>query len=101
MLIYVAYFILRSSINDEEKKANLSSAYNVFAYVMLIIFTLIYPRMHASLHPGNGGNPGFNSYDLDSTMRIVFYPAVIGFILLGVWMSSVRIRIEQLKSKES
>ncbi len=101
VLIYVAYFILRSSINDEEKKANLSSAYNVFAYIMLIIFTLIYPRMHASLHPGNGGNPGFNSYDLDSTMRMVFYPAVIGFILLGVWMSSVRIRIEQLKSKES
>jgi len=101
VLIYVAYFILRSSMTDEEKKANLSSAYNVFAYIMLIIFTLIYPRMHASLHPGNGGNPGFNSYDLDSTMRIVFYPAVIGFILLGVWMSSVRIRIEQLKSKES
>jgi len=34
-------------------------------------------------------------------MRMVFYPAVIGFILLGVWISSVRIRIEQLKSKES
>jgi len=97
VLFYFAYFILRSAINDEEKKAHLSAAYNVFAYVMLIIFTVIYPRMHASLHPGNGGNPGFNAYDLDSTMRMVFYPAIIGWILLGVWICTIKIRIELLQ----
>jgi heme exporter protein C len=51
------------------------------------------------LHPGNGGNPGFNNYDLDSTMRTVFYPAVLGWILLGVWMMTLKIRIEKIKRK--
>jgi heme exporter protein C len=46
-----------------------------------------------SLHPGSGGNPGFNTYDLDSNMRMVFYPAVIGWILMGVWFATLRIRV--------
>jgi heme exporter protein C len=66
---------------------------------MLIVFLMILPRLNDSLHPGNGGNPGFNKYDLDSTMRMVFYPAVIGWILLGVWLMTLKIRIEKLKRK--
>lgn len=54
------------------------------------------------MHPGKGGNPGFNKYDLDSNMRMVFYPAVIGWTLLGTWMMSLRIRIRNIEiSKES
>ena len=99
MLIYLAYFILRGSIDEEQKRARISAVYNIFAYVMLIVFLMILPRLNDSLHPGNGGNPGFNQYDLDSTMRMVFYPAVIGWILLGVWMMTLKIRIEKIKRK--
>lgn len=99
LLIYLAYFILRGSLDEEQKRARISAVYNIFAYVMLIVFLMILPRMNDSLHPGNGGNPGFNKYDLDSTMRMVFYPAVIGWILLGVWMMTIKIRIEKLKRK--
>jgi heme exporter protein C len=51
------------------------------------------------MHPGNGGNPGFNMYDLDSKMRMVFYPAVIGWILLGLWITSLRIRMKLVEEK--
>ena len=51
------------------------------------------------MHPGNGGNPGFNMYDLDSNMRMVFYPAVIGWILLGVWIATIRIRAKLIGEK--
>jgi heme exporter protein C len=51
------------------------------------------------LHPGNGGNPGFNKYDLDSNMRMVFYPAVLGWILLVVWIFTLRVRLEKIKRK--
>lgn len=91
-LIYTAYFILRSSIEDEQKKARISAIYNIFAFVMMIVFIMILPRMQDSLHPGNGGNPGFNKYDLDSTMRMVFYPAVIAWIMMGLWIAQLRIR---------
>lgn len=99
LLIYLAYFILRGSLDEEQKRARISAVYNIFAYVMLIVFLLILPRLNDSLHPGNGGNPGFNKYDLDATMRTVFYPAVIGWILLGVWLMTLKVRIEKLKRK--
>ena len=31
-----------------------------------MILLMVLPRFTESLHPGKGGNPGFNSYDLDS-----------------------------------
>jgi heme exporter protein C len=98
-LIYLAYFVLRGSIEEEQKRARVSAVYNIFAYVMLIVFLGILPRMSDSLHPGNGGNPGFNKYDLDSTMRMVFYPAVLGWILLAAWIYTLRVRTEKLQQK--
>lgn len=99
LLIYLAYFVLRGSLDEEQKRARISAVYNIFAYILLIVFLMILPRMSDSLHPGNGGNPGFNTYDLDATMRTVFYPAVAGWILLGVWLMTLKIRIEKLKRK--
>ncbi len=98
-LIYMAYFILRDSIPDEQKKARVSAIYNIFAFIMMVVFILILPRMWSSLHPGNGGNPAFGKYDMDNTMRTVFYPACIGWILMGIWMMQIRVRIEKLKRK--
>ena len=97
MLIYLGYFVLRSSVKDESKRGKISSVYNVFAFAMLIPLIFILPRMADSLHPGNGGNPGFNVYDMNSQLRIVFYPAVVGFILLGIWITDLRLKIDELK----
>lgn len=97
MLIYLAYFVLRNSIDDPRKRARISGVYNIFAFVMMIVFIGILPRMTDSLHPGNGGNPGFNSYDLDNRLRLVFYPAVLGWILVGTWVASLRYRLRTLE----
>ena len=97
MLIYLGYFVLRSSVKDESKRGKISSVYNVFAFAMLIPLIFILPRMADSLHPGNGGNPGFNVYDMNSQLRVVFYPAVAGFILLGIWITDLRLKIDELK----
>jgi heme exporter protein C len=99
MLIYLAYVILRGSMDDEQKRARISAVYNIFAFVLLLVFIGILPRMTDSLHPGNGGNPGFNNYDLDNNMKLVFYPAVFGWILFGLWLSNIRIRMANLKEK--
>ncbi len=98
LLIYFGYFILRSSVNEDSKKAKISSVYNVFSFAMLIPLIFILPRLTDSLHPGNGGNPGFNVYDLNSQLRIVFYPAVIGFICLGVWIADIKNKLITIKN---
>jgi heme exporter protein C len=98
-LIYLAYFILRGSLDNQEQRARLSSVYAIFAFAAMIPLIFIIPRMTSSMHPGSGGNPGFNMYDLDSSMRLVFYPAVAGWILLGAWIASTRIRVLEAEEK--
>lgn len=100
ILMYLAYMVLRSSIEDEEKRARVSAVYNIFSLPAFLVLIFVLPRLTASLHPGNGGNPGFSSYDLDSRLRLVFYPAVIGFTLIGYWIADLGIRTRLLEFKK-
>lgn len=99
MLVYLAYTVLRGSMDEEQKRARVSAVYNIFAYVMFMVFIMVLPRMTDSLHPGNGGNPGFGGYDLNDSMKFVFYPAIIGWTLLGVWLVNVRVRMQLIEEK--
>ncbi len=99
MLIYSAYIVLRGSIQDEEQRARISAVFNIFAFPAFVSLVYILPRLTDSLHPGNGGNPGFNSYDRDREMNMIFYSSGLGFILLGVWITTLRVRLRKLKSK--
>ena len=79
--------------------------YNIFAFVMLFPSIWIIPRMVGSLHPGapgsETGNPALNAQnDLDAAMRMIFYPAVIGWTLLGVWIATLKIRVQLLNDKD-
>lgn len=100
VLIYVAYLVLRSSVTDEIQRARVSAVYSIFAFVLMIVFVMIVPRIYDSLHPGNGGNPGANVYDLNGTLRLVFYPAVLAWMGLAVWISNLSIRFQRLVNKE-
>ena len=95
-LVYLAYFVLRGSLENQEQRARLSAVYNIFAYAAMIPLIFIIPRMTDSLHPGSGGNPGFNMYDLDSRMRLVLYPAIAGWFIIGYWIASNRIKFKLL-----
>lgn len=99
-LMYLAYIVLRSSLDEDQKKARISAVYNIFAFPVMIVLLFILPRLTDSLHPGNGGNPGFGGYDLDSRMRTVFYPACMGWILIGVWISTLRYRIRLIENQK-
>lgn len=99
LLVYLAYFVLRGSVENEEQKGRLSAVYNIFAFAAMVPLIFIIPRMTSSMHPGNGGNPAFNMYDLDSKMRLVFYPAVVAWFLIGVWIVNLRVRIKVAEEK--
>ena len=99
MLVYAAYFLLRGSMDDEQKRARIAAVYSIFAFAMMLVFIIVLPRMTDSLHPGKGGNPGFSSYDLDHRLRMIFYPAIIGWTLLGVWMMNLRLRMRKIEQQ--
>lgn len=96
LLMYLAYAILRGALPEQQQRGRISAIYNIFAFAIFIPLIFILPRLKDSLHPGNGGNPGFSAYDLDARLRAVFYPAVIGWTLLGWWITTLRIRYQKL-----
>lgn len=98
IIAYFAYLVLRLAFgHDDREKAKVTAVYNIFAFPLLVMLLFVYPRLVPnSLHPGVGGNPGFNQYDLNDNMKIVFYPAVIGWTLFGVWMASEKVKLKKL-----
>jgi heme exporter protein C len=96
VLLYSGYLILRAAMGEDDRVGRLAAVYNVFAFVMLVILLMVLPRYTESLHPGKDGNPGFNKYDLDNSLRAVFYPAVIGWGALCYWMYTLRLRMNRI-----
>jgi heme exporter protein C len=96
MMAYLAYAVLRSSIDEKAMRARVSAVYNIFAFMLLVIFLGVLPRLaDSSLHPGKGGNSS-TMQGLDLTMRLVFYPAVIGWIIVAFWVLQIRARKRRL-----
>lgn len=97
LFIYLAYMVLRGSIDDIRKRAKVSAVYNIFAFVLWIVFVLILPKVSGeSIHPGKDSPPVLPMH-LEPGMRVVFYPAMLGWILLGCWILQIRVRIRKIK----
>jgi heme exporter protein C len=91
LLIYAAYFVLRASIDDPEKRASVSAVYMLFAVIMTPMLGYFIPRaMPESLHP--------KMASFDSAYRFGIYvcllPPLLGTML---WLSSLSIRLEKLR----
>jgi len=104
LLIYLAYFVLRGSLVDPTNKARISAVYNIFAYAMIFPTIWILPRMTESLHPGGQGaegNPGLNPNDASRNVTIFMWMAVAGWTLLGVWITTLRVRLHFIIEKKN
>ncbi len=102
LLIYGAYFALRSAVESEEKRASLSAVYSILAGLTVPFFIFIMPRMMAGLHPGarddpSGKGPLFEGSMMAPNMRVLFYLSLLGFTLLFVWLFQLRIRTARLE----
>ncbi len=96
-LMYLAYLVLRNALEEEQKRARISAVYNIFAFPIMIVLMYILPKNTDSLHPGAGGNSGFGDFDLDGSMKAVLYPAALGWILIGIWLMTLRFRMRKFE----
>lgn len=100
LLIYGAYFALRSSLDGEEKRATLSAVYAVIAGVTVPFFIFVMPRIVASLHP----DPIINTQGkvhMNGSMLTVFLSSVAGFTAFYFWMLNVKVRAARLETHHS
>ena len=104
LLIYGAYFSLRSAVEVEEKRAVLSSVYAILAAVTVPFFVFIMPRIMSGLHPGAKGDPDgagpVIEFRMSPNMRVIFFTSLFAFTLLFIWMFTLRVRAARLESHQ-
>lgn len=89
LLIYGAWFALRSSIESEDKRAALSSVYAIIAFVTVPFFIFIMPRIMTGLHPGSADDTNAGpviDFKMNPNMQLIFFLSLIGFTILYFWM---------------
>lgn len=100
LLIYGAYFALRSAVDGEEKRATLSAVYSIVAGVVMPFFLFILPRITSGLHPGSADDtnmgPAVSSGGMDAKMRVLMYGSFFGFVGLYYWMWTLQVKVSRL-----
>jgi len=97
LLIYGAYFSLRSAIDNYEQKAKLASVYAIIAFVTVPFFIFIMPRIVESLHPADTIVDSRGKITMNPVMLSIFLFSLFSFTLLFFWILNVKIRMEKLK----
>ncbi len=104
LLIYAAYFVLRSSIENEHQRAKLSAAYAIIAGIAAIFFVYVAPRLYEGLHPGSAGDvnsgPVISSQtdSLNLLKQVILSFSFASFTALFFWLLGLTIRIRRLNS---
>lgn len=101
LLIYGAYFALRSAIDVEEKRATLAAVYSIIAAVVMPFFMFIMPRILESLHPSPILNVSKEQGSMAPNMRVLFFASLAGFTGLYYWMWNLHVRASHLEFHHS
>lgn len=102
LLVYFAYFLLRGSIEDPVRRARLSSAYSIVAFVTVPFLVFILPRLMPGLHPGSADDVNAGpllspkSDAINVTKQLLFGLSLFSFTLIFFWIMSLRVRLEAL-----
>jgi heme exporter protein C len=96
LLIYGAYFSLRSAIENSEQKAKLSSVYSIIAFVTVPFFIFIMPRIVESLHPEDAIVNSRGKITMNPVMLTIFLTSLVGFTLFYFWLLNLKVRVEKL-----
>ena len=98
LLIYAAYFALREAVPDEERRASLSAAYAVLAFVTMPFLIFVVPRIYWSLHPDTIiGATGKLKLNMEFRMLQILVGSLVGFTGLFVWLYTLEVRLARVR----
>jgi len=96
LLLYAGLFALRGAIDDDDKKRNAWAVYAILGMLTAIFATVIFRRILpplATLHPPN------TLLKSDPRNKFALWFNVFGYIMLLVYVSGLRARVETLREK--
>lgn len=83
LLIYLAYFALRSAFTDPDRAARVTAVYAAFAFITVPFLIWVLPRVVA-FTKHEGANQAVIGGQLDSTYRTIFWIATAYVLALAV-----------------
>lgn len=99
LLIYGAYFALRSAVESEERKATLSSVYAILAFLTVPFLVFVVPRVYQSLHPTNSVINTQLHLQMPPPILITFTASLLGFTFLFIWLFKLECEINKISNK--
>ena len=94
LLLYIAYFMLRSAMEDPARRARFAAVYGIFAFISVPI-TFFSIRWWKTIHPVLVANTqNADSWGLSEHMRPVFFFSLAAFTLFYIVLLLHRLRLE-------
>lgn len=107
IMIYAAFFALRSAIDNDERRAKLSSVYSIISFITVPFLVFVLPRLASGLHPGSkddvnaGPLVSGQAGALDSNMMYSFGLSLFAFTLIYFWILNMLLRTNKINQKLS
>ncbi len=98
-LVYAAYFMLRSSVEDPDRRARYGAIYAALSFISVPI-TFISIRILRTIHPVLfGGSGGEGTFDMTTKMLVTFMFSLLTFSFIFADLLWHRIRLGKLAEK--
>jgi heme exporter protein C len=101
LLIYAAYLMLRSGIDEPNRRARFGAIYAIIGFLSVPL-TFFSARLFRTIHPvviGANQPGGEGAFDMTADMRVVFFFSLFVFTVLFIDLMWHRIRLGQLSDK--
>lgn len=98
LFIYAAYLVLRSAIDDPQRRASLSAVYALFALVTMPFFVFIIPRVYFSLHPDTFINTS-GKIQMEGRILATFLASLGSFTAFFALLYRAECRLEEVLSR--
>ncbi|HDL04580.1 MAG: cytochrome C biogenesis protein [Candidatus Zixiibacteriota bacterium] len=101
LIIYGAYFALRSALPNAETKATLSAVLSILFAVSAVFLIFILPRLYAdfSQHPSDSVVDREGQITMGATVAAIFFSSLAVFTALFAWIYNVSLRIAKAYDK--
>jgi heme exporter protein C len=102
LLIYGAYFALRSALPNPETRANLSSVMSIIFAASAVFLVFVLPRVYAvfSQHPSDSVIDSSGTLTMGATVYPVFFGSLAAFTLLFIWIFNITNKITRMENRE-
>jgi heme exporter protein C len=100
LLIYGAYFALRSAVDQQDRRATLSGVYAIMAFLTVPFLVFVVPRVYQSLHPTDSVIDAGFRIQMSIPVLTTFLASLLGFTLLFIWMFELDFKISRISCEE-